>query len=354
MSNLEQNLEQTLVKITPGNEKAARRAQERLDSLTKPPGSLGVLEDIVITLASITGNAMPRVDKKVLIIMAGDHGVTDEGVSAFPKEVTPQMVLNFLSGGAAINVLTRHAGSEIVCCDIGVATDINHPGLLVRKVKYGTDNMAKGPAMSRQEAIKAIETGIETAQEEIAKEAQILATGEMGIGNTTPSSAILQVYSSHSLKDTVGRGTGLDENSLSKKAMVIKKAIEVNKPNPSDPIDVLSKVGGLEIAGLTGVILGAAANKVPIVIDGFISTAAALLASKLKPESVQYMLASHVSEEPGHKIMLDMIGLYPMLHMKMRLGEGTGAALAFLIIDAATKIQSEMATFESAGVSSGK
>ncbi len=348
------NLEQTLARITPGNEEAARRAQERLDSLTKPPGSLGVLEDIVITLASITGNAMPRVDKKVLIIMAGDHGVTDEGVSAFPKEVTPQMVLNFLSGGAAINVLTRHAGGEIVCCDIGVATDINHPGLLVRKVKYGTDNMAKGPAMSRQEAIKAIETGIETAQEEIAKEAQILATGEMGIGNTTPSSAILQVYSSHSLKDTVGRGTGLDENSLSKKAMVIKKAIEVNKPNPSDPIDVLSKVGGLEIAGLTGVILGAAANKVPIVIDGFISTAAALLASKLKPESVQYMLASHVSEEPGHKVMLDMIGLYPMLHMKMRLGEGTGAALAFLIIDAATKIQSEMATFESAGVSSGK
>ncbi|MGI6114504.1 MAG: nicotinate-nucleotide--dimethylbenzimidazole phosphoribosyltransferase [Mahellales bacterium] len=348
------SLEQTLARITPGNDEAARRAQERLDSLTKPPGSLGVLEDIVITLASITGNAMPRVDKKVVIIMAGDHGVTDEGVSAFPKEVTPQMVLNFLSGGAAINVLTRHAGGEIVCCDIGVATDITHPGLLVRKVRYGTDNMAKGPAMSRQEAIKAIETGIETARDEIAKGAQMLATGEMGIGNTTASSAILQVYSDHGLKDIVGRGTGLDNNGLSKKAMVIERAIKVNKPDPSDPIDVLSKVGGLEIAGLTGVILGAAANRVPIVIDGFISSAAALLASKLKPESVQYMLASHVSEEPGHKVMLDMIGLYPMLHMKMRLGEGTGAALAFHIIDAATKIQSEMATFQSAGVSSGK
>ncbi|HHU63321.1 MAG TPA: nicotinate-nucleotide--dimethylbenzimidazole phosphoribosyltransferase [Clostridiales bacterium] len=347
-------LEQTLTKITTVDREAARKAQQRLDSLTKPPGSLGVLEDIIITLASITGNAIPRVDKKVVIIMAGDHGVTDEGVSPYPKEVTPQMVLNFLSGGAAINVLTRHAGGEIVCCDIGVATDIDHPGLLVRKIRYGTDNIAKGPAMSRQQAVKAIETGITVARDQIAKGAQLLATGEMGIGNTTASSAILGVYSSKDIKDIVGRGTGLDDKGLEKKAMVIERALRVNNPDPSDPIDVLSKVGGLEIAGLTGVILGAAANKAPVVIDGFISSAAALLASKLKPQSVQYMIASHVSEEPGHKIMLDLIGLYPMLHMKMRLGEGTGAALGFHIIDAATKIQAEMATFQSAGVSSSK
>lgn len=344
-------LQDTISSITPIDQEAVDKAQQRLDSLTKPPGSLGVLEEIVKQLAGITGNPIPRLGKKVVIVMAADHGVVEEGVSAFPQEVTPQMVLNFLAGGAAINVLSRHAGADIACCDIGVAVDIDHPDLIVKKIKYGTNNMAKGPAMSRQEAIAAIEAGIEVAEDQIAKGATILATGEMGIGNTTASSAILAVLSGRLLQQLIGRGTGLNDDGLSIKARVIQKAIEFNRPDPKDPIDVLSKVGGLEIAGLAGVILAAAAHKVPVVIDGFISTAAALIAGKLEPKAVQYMIASHVSEEPGHRIMLDMLELHPMLHMKMRLGEGTGAALAFHIIDAATHIQAEMATFESAGVS---
>ncbi|MCR4431319.1 MAG: nicotinate-nucleotide--dimethylbenzimidazole phosphoribosyltransferase [Tepidanaerobacteraceae bacterium] len=345
-----EKLQATANRIMPVDRSAVEKASLRLDSLTKPQGSLGVLEDIVKQLAGITGNPIPKLGKKSVIVMAGDHGVVEEGVSAFPQEVTPQMVLNFLNGGAAINVLSRHAGANIVCCDIGVATDINHPALIIKKVKYGTNNMTKGPAMSREEAVRAIEAGIEVAEDEISRGADILATGEMGIGNTTPSSAILSAFGCP-VEKACGRGTGVDDEGLALKMKAISKALEVNNPDPTDPIDVLSKVGGLEIAGLAGVILTAAANRIPVVIDGFISSAAALVASKIKPASLQYMIASHVSEEPGHKIMLDMLGLYPMLHMKMRLGEGTGAVLAFHIIEAATRIQSEMATFESAGVS---
>lgn len=347
-------LQQTLCKITPLNQEAIEKAQQRLDNLTKPQGSLGVLEDIVKQLAGITGNYMPHLGKKTVILMAGDHGVTEEGISAFPKEVTPQMVMNFLAGGAAINVLSSFAGAEIVCCDVGIASDVVHPNLIVKKVRYGTDNMTKRPAMSREEAIEAIETGISLAKEQISNGAGLLATGDMGIGNTTPSSAILHIFSRCSIEMAVGKGTGVDNNGVLRKIKAIQKAIEINNPNPEDAIDVLAKVGGLEIAGLTGVILAAAANKVPIVIDGFISTAAALIASKLSPLCVKYMIASHVSEEPGHKIMLDMLGLNPFLHMKMRLGEGTGAALAFNMIEAATCIQTQMATFESAGVSNSK
>jgi nicotinate-nucleotide--dimethylbenzimidazole phosphoribosyltransferase len=345
-----EKLQETVKKIQPIDQQAVEKAAQRLDMLTKPQGSLGVLEDIVKQLAGITGNPIPRLGKKCVVIMAGDHGVVEEGVSAFPQEVTPQMVINFLNGGAAINVLSRHAGADIVCCDIGVASDVKHPSLIIKKVRYGTANMAKGPAMSREEATRAIEVGIEVAEDKIKGGVNILATGEMGIGNTTPSSAILTVFGCP-VEKVVGRGTGIDDKGLALKIKTIIKAIEVNDPDPSDPIDVLSKVGGLEIAGLAGVILAAAAHRIPIVIDGFISSAAALVASKIEPRSVQYMIASHVSEEPGHKMMLEMMGLYPMLHMKMRLGEGTGAALAFHIIDAATHIQSEMATFESAGVS---
>jgi nicotinate-nucleotide--dimethylbenzimidazole phosphoribosyltransferase len=344
-------LQNTLSSISSINEDAVAHAQQRLDSLTKPPGSLGVLEDIIKQLAGITGQTIPQIGKKTVIIMAADHGVVEEGVSAFPQEVTPQMVMNFLNGGAAINVLARHAGADIACCDIGIATDINHPNLIVKKIKYGTDNMTKGPAMSRNEAIAAIEAGISVATAQISNGSTLLATGEMGIGNTTASSAILAAFSNRPLHQLIGRGTGINDHGLSAKEIAIQKAIDVNKPDPADPIDVLHKVGGLEIAGLTGTILAAAAHKVPVVIDGFISTAAALIAAKLEPKTIQYIIASHVSEEPGHSIMLDIIGLHPMLHMKMRLGEGTGAALAFHIIDAATHIQSEMATFESAGVS---
>jgi len=346
-------LEKTLASISDIDANAVDLAQERLDSLTKPPGSLGVLEDIVKQLAGITGQSIPEIGKKTVIIMAADHGVVEEGVSAFPQEVTPQMVMNFLNGGAAINVLARHAGADITCCDIGMVSDIEHPMLIMKKIRRGTANMATGPAMERKEAIAAIEAGIEVAYKEIDKGSTILATGEMGIGNTTASSAILAAFSRRNASEVVGRGTGLDNKALALKATVIEKALDINKPNPDDPLDVLHKVGGLEIAGLAGVILAAASRKVPVVIDGFISTAAALVAGRLEPKSVQYMIASHVSEEPGHKMMLDILGLHPMLYMRMRLGEGTGAVLALNIIEAAAHIPAEMATFESAGVSRG-
>ncbi|MCF6096447.1 nicotinate-nucleotide--dimethylbenzimidazole phosphoribosyltransferase [Thermovorax subterraneus] len=344
-------LERALKSIGDLDSTAMQKARERLDNLTKPKGSLGVLEDLAVKLAGISGKVFNDFKKKTVIIMAGDHGVVDEGVSAYPKEVTPQMVLNFLSGGAAINVLARHEGAEIVCVDIGVASDVDHPGLLVRKVKKGTDNMTKGPAMSREEAINAIEVGIATAWESIDKGSDLIATGDMGIGNTTPSSAILAAFSGKPLEEIVGRGTGIDDLRLEKKLNAIRKALEVNKPDPEDPIGVLAKVGGLEIAGIAGVILGAASRRVPVIIDGFISTAGALIASKINPHAVNFMIASHVSEEPGHKVMLELLGLKPMIFMRMRLGEGTGAVLAMNLVEAAAKIIKEMATFEEAGVS---
>ncbi len=329
------------------------KAQQRLDNLTKPPGSLGVLEKLCVQLAGIYKNPMPSIDKKTVVVMAGDHGVVEEGVSAFPQEVTPQMVVNFLKGGAAINVLCRHAGASIKCVDIGVCQDIKHPQLIVKKVKHGTQNMVKGPAMSRTEAEKTIEIGIQTAITEIEVGADILATGEMGIGNTTPSSAILACYTDEPVEVITGRGTGLNDEKLKQKIQVIKKALSLNKPAPEDPIDVLSKVGGFEIGGLAGLILGAAYKRKPVVIDGFISSAAALIAAKIQPKAVNYMIPSHLSEEPGHKIALKVLGLKPMLRMNMRLGEGTGAALAFNLIEAAVKIIKEMATFDEAGVSKG-
>lgn len=344
-------VEQLVRKIGVLDNNAMQKAAERLNNLTKPPGSLGVLEDLVIQLAGITGDIMPKVENKMVIVMAGDHGVVEEGVSIAPQSVTPQMVYNFLNGGAGINVLSRCAGAQVKVVDIGVADpNLSDPKLISRKVRLGTANMTKGPAMSREQTLQAIEIGIEVAEKEINQGVQILATGEMGIGNTTPSSAILAVYSDAALADIVGPGTGLNNDGVLRKLKAIEKALQVNKPDSADPIDVLSKVGGLEIAGMAGVILGAAARRVPVVIDGFISGAAALIACKLVPQAKDYIIASHLSEEPGHKIMLEAIGMEPMLRMRMRLGEGTGAALAFPLIEAATRIMSEMATFEEAGV----
>lgn len=344
------NLQETLNRIGEIDREAMAQTQARLDSLTKPPGSLGVLEEIALKLAGITGNPMPTIGDRAVIVMAGDHGVVQEGVSAFPQEVTPQMVLNFLAGGAAVNVLARCSGARVVCVDIGVAAEVSHPELIVKKVRAGTNNMAKGPAMTRTEAIQAIETGIAMAEEQVKKGCTLLATGDMGIGNTTPSTAILAVLTGLPLEKIVGRGTGVDNHRLDLKIKAIEKALEVNRPDPEDGIDVLAKVGGLEIGGLAGVILGAAANRTPVLIDGFISTAAALIASVIAPRSVDYMIASHASEEPGHKYMLDYLKLSPMLQMRMRLGEGTGAALAFFLVEAATRILKEMATFADAGV----
>ncbi|HHU32653.1 MAG: nicotinate-nucleotide--dimethylbenzimidazole phosphoribosyltransferase [Zhaonellaceae bacterium] len=346
---------ETLSKIEKTNEKAGQEAQKRLDSLTKPPGSLGILEKVAVQLAKIQGKAMPTIGNKVVMTMAGDHGVTEEGVSPFPQEVTLQMVLNFLNNGAAINVLSNHVDAKVVVTDVGITADpIEHPNLNNCKVRRGTRNMAKEPAMTLEETIAAIEVGIKLVNEQIDKGATLVATGEMGIGNTTPSSAILACYSNEDIIKITGRGTGLDNNGLTKKQQVIKRAIEINKPNPDNPLDVLQKVGGLEIAALTGVIIGAAARKTPVVIDGFISTAAALIAYKMNNLCREYMLASHLSQEPGHKAMLDLIGLTPMLYLDLRLGEGTGAVLAFNLVEAAVKIIHEMATFEEAGVSNRK
>jgi len=348
-------LSKTLKSIEKANTKAGDEAQKRLDNLTKPPGSLGTLEKIVVQLASIQGNPMPTVGKKVVMVMAGDHGVVEEGVSAFPQEVTPQMVLNFLNHGAAINVLSNYAKAKVVVTDVGVTGNpIIHPNLNNRKIRPGTRNMAKEAAMTEEEAVTALEVGIELVSQEIEEGATLVATGEMGIGNTTPSSAILACFTGKDVKQITGIGTGIDNQTLIKKQQVIKRALEVNQPNPSQPLDVLRKVGGLEIAALTGVILGAAARKIPVIVDGFISTAAALVAYKLNPICRDYILASHLSQEPGHKLMLQEIGLQPMLHLDLRLGEGTGAVLAFSLIEAAVKIIHEMATFDEAGVSTRK
>ena len=346
-------LQDVIGAIRPLRQEAKDAASVHLDNLTKPPGSLGKLEDMARQLAGITGEVMPDMSRKAIVVMAADHGVCEEGVSAFPQEVTRQMVMNFLQGGAAVNVLARHAGAEVVCVDIGVNADLEHPDLLSRKVRKGTANMAREAAMTREEALQAIRAGIEVADGLAGRGVRVLATGEMGIGNTTASSALLSVLGGIAVEDAVGRGTGIDDARWLHKQEVVRRAIEVNKPDAEDALDVLAKVGGLEIAGLTGVILGAAKNACPVVIDGFISSAAALVASRLAPESQPYMIASHQSHEQGHGRMLEAVGLGPMLHMDMRLGEGTGAALCFTLMDAAGKIMREMASFESAGVSRG-
>ncbi|MEW6189054.1 MAG: nicotinate-nucleotide--dimethylbenzimidazole phosphoribosyltransferase [Actinomycetota bacterium] len=344
-------LKRILKTIGDVDKEAMHLARERQNQLTKPRGSLGALEEISIKIAGIMGNPLPKIADKVIVVMAGDHGVVEERVSAFPQEVTVQMVYNFIEGGAGINVLARHVGARVVVVDIGVASSINNPRVISQKVRAGTANIARGPAMLKGEAIASIEAGIRIVQDEVEKGVSIIGTGDMGIGNTTPSSAILAAFTGLPVEKVVGRGTGIDDHRLSLKIRVIEEALEVNQPDPDDPLDVLTKVGGLEIGGLAGCILGAAALKIPVVIDGFISGAAALIASRIAPKSVGYMVASHVSAEQGHKIMLDVLGLKPMLYMDMRLGEGTGAALGMSIVEAACKILSEMATFGEAGVS---
>lgn len=343
-------LEKTIGQIGELDKESMKKTQERLDYLLKPPGSLGVLEDIALQLSGIYGDPMPTIGPKVIIVMGGDHGVMEEGYSPFPSSVTAAMMPHYPGGGAGVAVLARHAGAGITTVDIGVASPIDHPGVINRKVKPGTDNMAKGPAMTREEAVKALEVGIEIATEEIAKGAKVLGTGDMGIGNTTPSSALLAVLGGFTPDEVTGRGTGLDDEALVLKTKTIAKAIEVNQPDPNDAIDVLAKVGGLEIAGIAGVILAASANRIPVVVDGFISGAGALVAARIAPQSVNFMLASHCSAEKAARVMLETIGIRPMLDMKMRLGEGTGAALTMTIIDASLKILHEMATFAAIGM----
>lgn len=342
----------TLSIIKPINKEWHDIAQKHLDNLTKPPGSLGRLEEFARMLVAMTENKKPILDKKVIFTFAGDHGVTEEGVSAYPKEVTQQMVFNFLRGGAGINVLARHAGADVIVVDIGVDHDFGElDGLINLKVINGTKNFTKGPAMTRDNAVRCIETGIELANGYAKKGYKIFGTGDMGIGNTTPSSAIAAVLIGRTVSEVTGKGTGITDESLQNKIKVIEKGIKLNKPNSEDAIDVLSKVGGAEIGGIAGLILGAASNRIPVVIDGFISTAGALIAYCIEPKVKDYMFAAHNSVEIGHKAMLDKMGLMPILDLNLRLGEGTGAALAMLMIEAGLKIYKEMATFGEAGVS---
>ncbi|OGW31908.1 MAG: nicotinate-nucleotide--dimethylbenzimidazole phosphoribosyltransferase [Nitrospirae bacterium GWC2_42_7] len=348
-------MKETLQKISSVNSDFFEKAQKRLDNLTKPQGSLGRLEEFAGRLVAITETDMPELDKKVVFTFAGDHGVADEGVSAFPKEVTPQMVFNFLNGGAGINVLARHAGAEVVVIDIGVDYDFRDvSGLVSKKVIMGTRNMRKGPAMTREEAEKCINVGIELATEYAKKGYKIFGTGEMGIANTTPSAAIVSVLTGKSVSEVTGKGTGIGDAALKNKVKVIEDAIALNNPVPGDPVDVLAKIGGAEIGGIAGLIIGAAANRIPVVIDGFISTAGALIAYCIEPKTKDYMFAAHKSVEVGHTAMLEKIGLRPILDLDLRLGEGTGAALAMLMIEAGLKIYKEMATFGDAGVAKEK
>ncbi len=342
----------TLPKIAPLNEAMQAAARERQNNLTKPPGSLGRLEELSIQLAGILEQERPSINRKAVIVMAGDHGVVAEGVSAFPAEVTPQMVLNFLYGGAAINVLAKAANARVVIVDMGVAVDMpDHPGLIKRKVAYGTQNMAVGPAMTRQQAEAALQAGIDIVTAEIEKGLDLVAIGEMGIGNTTAATAITATFTGLPAAQLTGRGTGVDDAGLARKVAVIEKALAVNMPDSSDAMDVLMKVGGLEIAGLAGVVLGAAARRVPVVIDGFISSAAALVAAELVPAVKPFLIGSHESVEIGHHAILQRLGIRPLFDLNLRLGEGTGAAIAFNIIEGAARVLDEMATFAEAGVS---
>jgi len=344
-------IDQTLAKIIPPDQSAMDAARARQDTLTKPQGSLGRLEELSITLAGIFRDPIPKINRKAVILAAGDHGVVAEGISAYPQEVTPAMVGNFLAGGAAINVLARHVGASIVVLDAGVAADLpDDPAMRAVKIGRGTANMAIGPAMSREDAIKCIEAGIAAADEQIAKGADLIAFGDMGIGNTTPSSAITAVVTGADPSVTTGRGTGLDDSALAHKVEVVRRSIEVNKPDAKDGLDLLAKVGGFEIGMLAGAMLGTAAAHRPAVVDGFISGAAALIAWTLAPTLSHYLIASHQSVEPGHRIGMETMGLTPLLDMGMRLGEGSGATLAMPIIEAAAKCLAEMATFADAGV----
>ncbi len=346
-------LKAVLEKIKPVDKSLLEPTQRRLDNLTKPRGSLGRLEEFAKRVVAITGKENPDLSRKVIFTMAGDHGVTEEGVSAYPQEVTAQMVYNFLRGGAAINVLARHVGAEVVVVDMGVAAELEpHPDLAVRKIGPGTANFARGPAMTREEAIRSLEAGIDVVESTIAERGvHILGTGDMGIGNTTASSAIAAAITGKQAKDVTGRGTGIDDDTYARKIGVIRRSLEVNNPDPEDPVDVLAKVGGFEIGGLAGATLAGTANRIPVIIDGFISTVAALLAVEMKPEVKEYLFAAHKSVEIGHKAVLDRMGLTPILDLKMRLGEGTGAVLGMSLIEAGVKILNEMASFGEAGVS---
>lgn len=339
------------IQIPALDEAVGQQVASYLDTLTKPQGSLGRLEEFVIELGKMTGQSFPEVKRPGVIVFAADHGITAEGVSAFPKEVTVQMVHNFLTGGAGMNVFSRMIDAEFAIVDIGIDADMDAEGLTVRKVRYGTGNFHKEDAMSREEALQALQVGFDEGEKMIAKGVKCLIVGEVGIGNTTPSSAIAAVLSGKDVLELVGPGTGLVSEGVKNKQKIIAEAIQNRKPNPADALDILMKVGGLEIAGMAGAMLAAASHRVPILVDGFIASVSALIANGLVKGAVDYMFVGHKSAEPGHKAALALLGKEPIVDLGMRLGEGTGAAVAFPILHAATLALKEMATFADAGVS---
>jgi nicotinate-nucleotide--dimethylbenzimidazole phosphoribosyltransferase len=344
-------LEKTLESIRPLDRSFEAETQQRLDSLTKPQGSLGKLEELACRVAVIQGKVPPRLGRKLLWVFAADHGITAEGVSAYPKAVTAQMTYNFLCGGAAINVLARHYGVDVEVIDVGVDHEFcNAPRLRNCKVRRGTDNFSRGSAMSRPQAVQSIEIGIGLVEEATAENLFLLGAGEMGIGNTSSAAAILCALTGAQPQKVVGKGTGIDDATRERKVAAVERGLELNRLDPKDPVDVLAKVGGLEIGAMTGVILGAAAFHIPMVLDGFISGAAALLAQRLCPHVHDFLFASHLSTETGHALLLEALALPPVLDLGMRLGEGTGACMLMGMMEAGAKILGEMATFESAGV----
>lgn len=348
-------LQQTINKIPQLDTQAAAAVQQRLDHMAKPQGSLGELETILCQYAGMTGQQLPVIPHKAMVLMAGDHGVAAHGISAFPQEVTVQMIYNYLTGGAGANVLARHADADLFIVDIGVRVDLmNHPQIINRKIAYGTADFSQGPAMTRAEAIKALEVGIEIGNMCIDRGYSLFGLAEMGIGNTTSTAAIAAVYCDLPAEQAVGRGSGIGDGRFKIKIEAVKRGLMINKPDKHDAIDVLAKVGGYDHAGLAGVILAGAARRVPTVIDGCNATAAALIAAGLAPQAKQYMLGSHLSAEQSHRRMLEVLGIKPIIDLGMRLGEGTGAALAMTLLDGGIKILHEVGTFEEAGVTAVK
>lgn len=345
-------MNEILNRIQPPDRRLLAQAQENLDRLTKPLGSLGRLEELAAQYVMISGEMKPAIPRGVVFTFAADHGVVREGVSAYPREVTAQMVLNFLRGGAGVNVLARHAGVDVRVVDIGVAHDFGSvPGLIQKKIMPGTKNFLSEPAMTRAQAEQAVMVGMELATQAAQEGVGLIGTGDMGIGNTTASAAITAVLTGRSVAEVTGRGTGIDDAAHGRKVSVIERSLSLHRPDRTDALGVLAKVGGLEIGGLAGLILGAAAARVPVVLDGFIAGAAALVAAGLQPHCRGYLIASHRSVERGHQAVLDHLGMKPLLDLDLRLGEGTGACLGMNLVFAAIRILTEMATFDEAGVS---
>ena len=345
-------IDKSIASIKPLNDVVFEQANERLANQARPAGSLGMLEPASARLAAIFGTLDVRLDNKVIVTCAGDHGVTDEGVSLFPQEVTAQMVFNFVNQGASINVLAKHAGARVKVADLGVNFDFD-PALPIfhKKVGKGTQNFARVPAMRREDAVKSVEAGIEIINELLAEgPVDMLGTGDMGIGNTTPSSAVIAAFSGIAVEKLTGRGTGIGDAALANKIRVVEQALAVHQPDPEDPLDVLAKIGGFEIGGLAGLVIGAAAAGIPVVCDGFIATAGALIGCELAPAAKAYLFASHRSVEVGHRFMHERLGVEPLLDLQFRLGEGTGAAVAMELLDAATRVLCDIKTFEEVAI----